>query len=107
MSPDERKKHDWRENEDKFYQGLRGADERYYIKQEKNPFTAVWATTPTRRLFRNFKNPFNARLERSGFNVSIDKHLSKSPSKYEHLNLLQIPEKSAVKALQGFNSVKA
>jgi hypothetical protein len=106
MKPKEREKYDWQERngEDPFYQGLRGADERFIIKQDKNPVYAIWATTPTRRVYRNFKNPFNARLERSGFNVTIDKAISKSPSKYEDVNLLQIPEKSTSKVLASFRS---
>ena len=71
LKPDQLR-HDWRQNEDGFYQSLRGADERLYVLSTKNKDMMIFATSPTRRLFRNFKYPFNPSLERSGFNVTLD-----------------------------------
>ena len=72
LPPERRKKHDFREKDDDYYQSLRATGgERFVPTTTKNPFLALHATTPTRRLFRQFQSPFDSNPKRSGFNIKL------------------------------------
>lgn len=58
--------------ENKFYQGLRGGDVRFTVKNERNKFSQLWSTEPTNRFDRPKKMREFSILGRSGFNVQID-----------------------------------
>ena len=55
-----------------FERSLRGAEICYVCNDSIKGKRDLYAIQPTKRLYRNLKNPFNCNFKRSGFNVKID-----------------------------------
>ena len=68
-----KKRFDLNEAQNQFMRGLRGSERKFTANHNKNPFTQVWSTEPTRRIDRPVKRLREVSLlKRSGFNKLID-----------------------------------